>query len=391
MTTERKRPPTLADVAELAGLSAQTVSNYLTGRNKPRGDNLQRLESAIQQLNYHPSAAARALRSKRSNIIAMLLEDERQQNGQVDSRLDNSNRGSSGQANSTQANSTQASSTQGWEPLHALFLYGATSKARELGFYITNVLTWHGDTENQASRLVREGLVDGLIFSTEVLTGERLKRLQKVAQNERVPIVLLQERQARPHLWNVAADDESGARMALTHLLELGHRHLALMLVEPLWPGPVRRAEAFIAAAREASVTVEKWVSPHYTVDAVRARVAPELTRKDRPTGIFAVNDITAMAVIQQATELGLSVPGDCSVVGFNDLDLASHFRPAITTIHMPAIGMGARAAEMLINASRGEKVEKSVVFPVDFVRRESTGPAPTLAPTAKRGRVAAK
>lgn len=123
--TYNRKPPTLNDVAALAGVSAQTVSNYLTGRFKPRGANLQRLEAAIQELGYRPSAAARALRLKQSNIIAMLLEDG------VDG------------------------AEEGWEPLHAMFLYGATTKARELGFYITTVLTRQGTAEAEAVRLVR--------------------------------------------------------------------------------------------------------------------------------------------------------------------------------------------------------------------------------------------
>ena len=110
------------------------------------------------------------------------------------------------------------------------------------------------------------------------------------------------------------------------------------------------------------------------SVSCVRAA----LSENDRPSAVFAVNDIVAVAIIQQATELGVSVPGKLSVIGFNDLEIASYFRPAITTIKTPAKEMGARAAEVLIEALRGRPLEDAVVLPVEFIERESTARAPS-------------
>ncbi|KQU88136.1 substrate-binding domain-containing protein [Ensifer sp. T173] len=346
---KKTKPPTIADVAALAGVSAQTVSNFLTGRFKPRGQNLQRLEAAISELGYRPSAAARALRLKQSGMIAMLLEDG--------------------------ADLSQERMREGWEPLHGMFLYGATNRARELGYYVTPVLTRQGTAEMEAIRLVREGRADALICSTELMPEAQLERLQRIARTEKVPIALLQENRKRDFICGVAAADEDGGDQAAAHLAALGHRRVAIMTVKPSWPGPVRRRAGFEAAAARLGLSVEVWQAEHYTVEAVRQRTAPELLREDRPTAVFAVNDVIAVALIQLAIELRLDVPNDLSVLGFNDLDVAAYVRPALTTLRTPGAAMGARAVEVLVDAISGKPLASTALLPVEFVPRESTGP----------------
>lgn len=352
MKPDRFSPPTLKDVAREAGVSAQTISNYLTGRTQPRGKNLERIQQAIHKLNYRPSAAARALRLRQSNILGMIFEDVVDKN--------------------------QASLREGWEPLHTLFLQGATMKAREHDFYVTTVLAWHGEAEDHAAHLVREGRADGLIFSSEAMTPEQLARIQNVAATERAPLVLLQENTRSEGCCAVYAEDEVGGEKAARHFWDLGHRTVAVATVKPDWPGPIRRARAFKEAAERLEMRVTEWAADAYTIDAVRSCVRAALSENDRPSAVFAVNDIVAVAIIQQATELGVSVPGKLSVIGFNDLEIASYFRPAITTIKTPAKEMGARAAEVLIEALRGRPLEDAVVLPVEFIERESTARAPS-------------
>ncbi len=348
---KKTKPPTIADVAALAGVSAQTVSNFLTGRFKPRGQNLQRLEAAISQLGYRPSAAARALRLKQSGIIAMLLEDG--------------------------ADHSQMRLREGWEPLHGMFLYGATTRARELGFYVTPILTRQGAAEEEAIRLVREGRADALICSTELMPETQLERLQRIARTERVPIAMLQENREREFICSVAAADEDGGEQAARHLAELGHERVAIMTVKPSWPGPVRRRVGFEVAAAKLGLHTEVWEAEHYTVEAVRRRAAPELAREDRPTAVFAVNDVIAVALIQQAIELKLDVPRNLSVLGFNDLDVAAYVRPALTTLRTPGAAMGARAVEVLVDAISGKPLVSTALLPIEFVSRQSTGAAP--------------
>jgi len=349
LTENPRSPPTLNDVAALAGVSAQTVSNYLTGRNKPRSANLQRLEAAIKELGYRPSAAARALRLKRSNTIAMLLEDG--------------------------ADSAVEKARQNWEPLHAMFLYGATMKARELGYRITIVLTEQGTTEAEAQRLVREGMTDALICSTEAMPDAQLLRLQKLARTENVPIAMLQEYRVHPDICTVAAEDEHGATMAAEHFAALGHKRVAVMIVLPLWPGPIRRRDGFEIAARRLGLEVQVWECERYDAETIRTYAANRLQCEDSPTAVFAVNDIIAISVMKQAIDMGLEVGRDISIVGFNDLDIASQVTPPLTTIRTPAAAMGARAVEVLTNALGGQPLPKSTTLPVEFIIRGSSGP----------------
>ncbi len=114
-----------------------------------------------------------------------------------------------------------------------------------------------------------------------------------------------------------------------------------------------------------------------FNAEAIRRLAAPGLARPDRPTAVFAVNDVIAVALMQQAIELRLTIPGDLSILGFNDLDVANYVRPALTTLRTPAAAMGARAVEVLVDAISGKPLVSTALLPIDFVARDSTGPAP--------------
>jgi DNA-binding LacI/PurR family transcriptional regulator len=335
---------TLRDVAQRAGVSPQTVSNYLNGRHQTRPLTRERVEQAIRELGYRPNAAARALRSQRAASLAVLLEDP----DRVGLH----------------------------EPLHVEFLHGAAATAHDTGYQLTVALTWPGETEAHALRLVREGRADGLLVSFGPLEPARRRALGELIA-EGIPIVLLQERAALPGVFTVSAQDEAGAELVVEHLVSLGHRRLAFLCGEPLWPGPKRRRDGFLAAAAAANVEAVEWTCDAYTVAAARARTATELARPGAPTGVLAANDVMAMGVIQQAIELGLDVPDDVSVVGFNDFDFASWIRPSITTVRIPGAQMGARAVRLLVEAVESKRPAESVAFEVELVVRESTGPAP--------------
>lgn len=344
--------PTIADVAKLAGVSTQTVSNYLTGRNTPHPANRAKLDEAIKTLNYVPSAAARALRSQRSHAITLLLEDG--------------------------AGPGVAALGAGFrEPLHALYLHGAAMRARDLGLYVTTVLTWRGETEAHARQLAREGRTDGVICSSEVVTRTRLRAMKQLSAEEKIPIVLLQERATAVGIYNVLARDEDGVEAAVRHLFDLGHRHAAIVTVEPLWPGPARRASAFFKETTALGLRAEEWQCGEYSLQGVRARLQLELERSDCPSAILAVSDTIAMVIIQQCLEVGISVPDDCSVIGFGDLDIATHFRPSITTVRIPAVDMGARAVEIIATVADGGSCDRAISLPIEFLVRESTGPVP--------------
>jgi LacI family transcriptional regulator len=343
---------TLRDVAARAGVSPQTVSNYLNGRHEPRRGTRERVDLAIRELGYRPNAAARALRSRRVNAVALVMEDPDERGLH--------------------------------EPLHTEFLHGVAAASHRLGHHLSVALSAPGETIEQARRIVREGRADGLILSFGGVDANR-EALRSLA-DEAVPIVLLQEWESVPGVFCVSAQDDLGAEAAAEHLIALGHRRLAFVCGEPLWPGPRRRREGFLRVARSAGVEAVEWWCRSFTVEAARARVAHELGRPGAPTGILAANDVIALGIAQQARELGLSVPEDLSVVGFNDFDFASFVVPPLTTVRIPGAEMGVRAVELLFAAVEHERPPESVAFQAGLIVRASTGPAPAERQAAGAG-----
>jgi LacI family transcriptional regulator len=335
------------DVAARAGVSPQTVSNYLNGRHKPRRGTRERVDQAIHDLGYRPNAAARALRSRRVDGVALVMEDP-------------DDRGLH-------------------EPLHNEFLHGVAAAAHRGGYHLSVALTSPGETVEQARRILREGRADGLILSFGGIASNR-DALRGLAA-EGAPIVLLQEWESVPGVFCVSAQDDLGAEAAAEHLVRLGHRRLAFVCgEEPLWPGPRRRREGFRRVAERAGVEAVDWWCRAFTVEAARDGVRDRLGRPGAPTGILAANDVIALGVVQQARDLGLDVPGDLSVIGFNDFDFASWVVPPLTTVRIPGAEMGARAVELLFAAVEDERPPESVAFQAELVVRASTGPAPVPA-----------
>jgi DNA-binding LacI/PurR family transcriptional regulator len=341
----RARRATLRDVAARAGVSAQTVSNLLNGRHTPRAETRQRVERAIRELGYRPNAAARALRSQRVASLAVLLEDP---------------------------------SRQGLhDPLHAEFLNGAAAAAHRLGYGLTLAITEPGETEREALRLVHEARAGGAVLSLGGFEPYRQRAVRALVA-EGVPLVLLQQQVSLPGVFTVTAEDEVGAQRAVEHLIAHGHRRIAFLCGEPLWPGPTRRRAGFLAAATTSGVEAIDWRCSAYTIEAARELTARELAHTARPTAIVAANDLIALGVIQQAIEMGIDVPRDLSVIGFNDFDFAAWVRPAITTVRIPGAEMGARAIELLIGALDGSVRAQGSVFQAELVLRASTAPAPS-------------
>ena len=176
---------TLRDVAERAGVSPQTVSNYLNGRHVTRPATRERVDRAIRELGYRPNAAARALRSQRARAIAFVFEDPN------DLGLH--------------------------DPLHMEFLHGVAAAAHELDYHLTISRTAPGETVPAALRLVREGRADGLVLRLGGLDADRDPIRALI--DERVPVVLLQQWVNVRGVFTVSAQEETGAEQAAEHLV----------------------------------------------------------------------------------------------------------------------------------------------------------------------------
>jgi DNA-binding LacI/PurR family transcriptional regulator len=269
------------------------------------------------------------------------------------------------------------------DPAHVLFLEGVAEACGRAGVGL--VLVGGG----RSSELVRAALVDGFVCQYDVEDDERIQAVE----DRGLPLVVV-DGPPRPGAGHVGIDDRGGAALAARHLLELGHRRLAVVSA-PLSPdrqegpaGQERQAAASYQVIRErllgyrdaveeagldwAAVTVEE--RHPYGQDAGRRAAAALLDRPDRPTALLAMSDEHALGAMRAAEERGIAVPEELSVVGFDDIPTAELARPALTTVHQPHHDKGAAAAEWLLDpASRPD----SLILPVELVVRASTAPPP--------------
>jgi len=331
----RSKGPRMVDVARLAGVSQQTVSRVVRGATNVSPEIQERVETAISQLRYRRNPAAAALASNRTMTI-----------GVVSFEL----------------------SVLG----PTVALYGISEEARQYG-YSTRLVTL-GSLERGAIRSAFDSVgsdaVDGVIVlaplheAVSVLAGLDID----------VPVVTF-EQGSPPSPTSVSIDEIRGAHMAVRHLLELGHETVWHVEGPPGWMATTARsrgwAEALAAAGRVGP-------PPLPTADWSAAegyRVGRELARIDGVTAVFAANDPFALGVIKALDEVGLDVPGDVSVVGFDDVKEAPYFRPALTTVTLDFEAIGHVAVSRILSMIQGDAHGDIPLIEPHLVIRDTTAP----------------
>ncbi|MDX3245561.1 LacI family DNA-binding transcriptional regulator [Streptomyces sp. ME18-1-4] len=306
------RPPTIRDVAERAGVSKSLVSLVLRGSGQVRAEKREAVLRAVRELGYRPNAAARSLSEQRTRTIGVLLHDLR--NPWYVDLLDGLN-----------------------SLLHAAGLHMLLADARlnrRVG-------------QDPAGPFLELG-ADGLVV---VGTLPDPAALGEVA--ERIPVVVAGAREPVPAGVDVVAgDDEQGARLVAEHLLGLGHRRIAHIAGYGA-VGELRR-RSFEAALRahgagEAMVELSDMTEEGGHRAAVRL-----LSRPDRPTAVFAVNDIACVGALSAAEEMGLRVPRDLSVVGYDNTSTSRLRHLWLTTVDNAGHEVGRRAARCLLDRFEG-------------------------------------
>jgi DNA-binding LacI/PurR family transcriptional regulator len=316
-------PPrvTSVDVARRAGVSQSTVSLVLSG--KAAGRISARTEEAVrraaQELGYRPNVAARALRTGIARSVALVVPD-----------ITN--------------------------PFFGRVLRGAQRAAQQAGYTVVLVDLGNDRAWEEASlQALLAGPADGLLlFEADLPPGASEHAIQIEMCPERLPVVRL--------------DVERGVDLALDHLFELGHTriaHLASSFDAPTFD--LRRDRI-----RERLDAEPPSVTAPFTFEGAAAAAGPLLDQGGF-TAVFCDDDILAGGIYLAARERGISIPGDLSVVGFDDLDFARVLAPPLTTVAVDAEGLGAAAFEALSRSIAGETVEREQVMPVRLEVREST------------------
>jgi LacI family transcriptional regulator len=335
-TRPRSAPVTLLDVAAAAGTSKSTVSRILDER-LPRSESAtaQRVRQVAAELGYVRDPSASSLRRGKTMTIGVVVP-----------RLT--------------------------DTVMAM-LYEALAHAGQRSGHFTIVATT--DDEPDADRTEVEALlqrrVDGLVLSTARLGDDFFEELA----GRGVPYVLALRTDG--HSLASVGDDELGGYLATRHLLDLGHRRIGL-IAGPEYASSARgRAEGYRRAMAEAEVDVDPaWVVPStFGIDA-GTDAARALMRLDpRPTAVFAVNDNTAIGALSAFANLGLSVPKDVSLVGYNDIPIVSHLPTPLTSVRVPFDQIATAALELLISGPQGEH-DRVRVTPPTLIPRRSTASA---------------
>jgi LacI family transcriptional regulator len=321
---------TIRDVASHARVSVTTVSHVLNGTRAVSPEARDRVRHAVEALNYVPSALARSLKSSRTHTVGMLIPN-------------NSN------------------------PYFAEIIRGIEDRCYASGF---SVVLCNTDDEplKQSTyvRLMAEKQVDGIIVVSSGTDPELISELRKLS----MPQVIVDR-----EIEDLAADlvevhHEAGARLATEYLLGLGHRRIACIAGPQALSSARQRLEGYRNALKAAGIRADAaWIrTGDFTSEGGYAAALSLLQGGgERPTAVFAANDLMAVGAICAAAQQGLRIPQDLSVIGFDDIALANHTNPPLTTIAQPKHETGHLAADLLLLriAQPGRELQKRVLQPV--------------------------
>jgi LacI family transcriptional regulator len=326
----------MRDIAEAAGVDVSVVSRVLSGdaRLSVKPDTRQRILDAAAELKYRPNRAARSLKTSRTMELAILLPD-----------LQN--------------------------VAYATIVQGAEARASAAG-YILLVAT--GSIPERVRML--EGRIDGLLIASATSGSELPAEV-----GERLPAILVNRRESG-RIPSVVMNDREVAALAVDHLVMLGHTRIAHVAGPQETDTGRRRMQGFAEQMRASGLEVvpEFVVEGPYTEAAGFASAIRLLHAKPRPTAIFTANFASAVGVLAAARRLGVRIPDELSVVGFDDVTMAQFVDPPLSTVRSPLAEMGSLAVESLLDAIAGKDVRDVVVdVPPELVMRGSSGPPPAI------------
>jgi LacI family transcriptional regulator len=313
---------TIRDVAKAAGVSISTVSRVLNDKDDVAPETYQKVQSVIEELDYTSSLAARSMRSRRTNVIGLIMPDVE-------------------------------------FPFAIEVMKGVNRAISELGY---DLIVYTGgdirkestaDRERRYVSLLNSSITDGVIVVTPATT----------TFSTASPVVVIDPNSEGPDCPAVTATNWAGALAIMKYLIGLGHRRIGFVSGRSELESAVRRLQGYKDGLSEAGISLDPELiqTGDYTEEMGFDCAQRLLGLSDPPTAIFAANDQSAIGVIKATHEAGLHVPGDLSVVGFDNIPEAVHITPALTTVDQFIDKMGYIATEILIGLVQGEPPESDL------------------------------
>lgn len=325
---------TISDVAGRAGVSTATVSRVLADSERVLPETRRRVEEAIRELDYRPSAVARSLRRMTTAVVGLIVTD-----------ITN--------------------------PFYPEVVRGVEDEARrqKRSVLLCNAAEDRGREEDYLNLLL-ERRVDAMVIASSGLARRQYAWLGTFP----VPVVLINAESPDGRLPAVVSDNRSGGRLAAEHLLERGYRRV-VHIAGPSDSGKTTERQLGVAeGAGDADLLA---VSGGEDLEGGAKAMGEIASRLRPPFGVSAHNDLTAIGALSMLRELGWDVPGEVGVVGFDDVAWSAYVTPSLTTIAQDKYGMGAAAARTVDRLLAGESVTGTHLLPVQLIERTSTAASP--------------
>ncbi len=329
---------TIVDVAKAAGVSYSTVSRVFSGYEFVNEDTREKVVEAANKLGYVVNLQARSLAGGRSNIIGLLAPG-----------LDN------GYITEIVSGIDQELAQHGLD----LMLYTTHRYPGKEAFYV---------------KTIANGLVDGLILLVPLITANYLQALPR----QDFPYVLIDQTNNAPNSATVDATNWQGAYDATSYLIKLGHRRIGFITGHLELSSGTERLDGYRAALQHHRLPIEEQLTVVGDYQTGGGYLAAQrlLDLPERPTAIFASNDLEAIGAINAVRERGLSIPADLSIIGFDDIPQASLVYPRLTTVRQPLVQIGQVAVRLLLERIEStEKDARRVTLSTELVIRESCAP----------------
>ncbi|MFN8830736.1 MAG: LacI family DNA-binding transcriptional regulator [Labrys sp. (in: a-proteobacteria)] len=331
---------TIKDVARESGVSVTTVSHVVNDTRAVATETRARVEEAVRRLDYRPSSVARALKANRTHTIGMLV-------------------------------------TTSTNPFFAEVIHGVETGCFEAGYSL--ILGNTGDVSERLLaywRTLAGRRIDGLVVMTTNAAPEFFDELTNL---RRLPVIALDTRSDAADCV-IKDDSYIGGQLAGRHLASFGFRRIACVTGPAAHPRSIERLDGFRAGLAESGITLAPSLirTSDLTIAGGHAAVF-ELLRLDaeRPDAIFCFNDMLAMGGLRAAHEQGLDVPGDVSIMGYDDTEFAAFTAPPLTTVQQPALEIGRTAARAMIeHLDEGRALPRVISLEPRLVVRRSVGPA---------------
>jgi len=327
----------IKDIAKKAGVSIATVSHAFRNPDRVSDKTRAKVLAAAKEVGYTPNSHAVGLRTARSGNIVVIMPDV----------ADSYNSG---------------------------IIKGIESVARHRGYSVLlGDSQGSAERERELAKMIWSRQADGIVLMSHRLPFDLAP---DVPVEDLPPIVNGSEHTGHPGILSVSIDDKLGGKDATNHLIELGHRDIAVISGDKASSSTQQRLEGFYEAMQEAGIRVNDslLIFGKYRADIGEAAAKELLTRKTRPTAVFCFSDELALGCIYGLQHAGFSVPNDISVIGFDDIPFARYLVPSLTTVAQPTEAIGRSCATLLLDLIDGIRPKSNrFILPHTLIVRSST------------------